>query len=83
MPMFAISIALEREGQLVAGLVYNPATDETFTWPRKGQGAWYNDRRLRVSARRDLCAMRWSAAACRISARRSDHPQVSRRSWPP
>src|SRR4029450_5144821 len=30
-PLFAISIGLEREGQLVAGLVYNPAMDEMFT----------------------------------------------------
>lgn len=52
-PVFAISIALEREGQLVAGLVYNPATDETFL-TEKGQGAWYNNRRMRVSARRDI-----------------------------
>src|ERR1700712_424702 len=29
-PQFAISIALEREGQLVSGLVFNPVTDELF-----------------------------------------------------
>lgn len=52
-PMFAISIALEREGQLVAGLVYNPISDEMFI-AEKGQGAFLNDRRLRVSARREL-----------------------------
>ncbi len=52
-PHFAISIALEREGTLVAALVYNPITDEMFTAER-GQGAWLNDRRLRVSARKDL-----------------------------
>lgn len=52
-PIFAISIALEREGQLVAGVVYNPAVDEMFVAER-GQGAYLNNRRLRVSARRAM-----------------------------
>lgn len=52
-PHFAISVGLEREGSLVAGVVYNPITDEMFT-AEKGRGAWLNDKRLRVSARRDL-----------------------------
>ena len=53
-PLFAISIALERDGELVAGLVYNPATDETFA-AEKGKGAYINDRRrLRVAARTEL-----------------------------
>ncbi|MGD9827606.1 MAG: inositol monophosphatase family protein [Hyphomicrobiaceae bacterium] len=51
MPHFAISIALERDGQLVAGIVYNPVTQDMFT-AEKGKGAFLNDRRLRVSARR-------------------------------
>jgi myo-inositol-1(or 4)-monophosphatase len=52
--MFAISIGLEREGQLVAGLVYNPISDEMFT-AEKGKGAFLNDRRrLRVAGRRDI-----------------------------
>lgn len=50
---FAISIALEQEGQLLAGVIYNPITDETY-WAEKGQGAYLNDRRLRVSGRRQL-----------------------------
>jgi myo-inositol-1(or 4)-monophosphatase len=53
LPIFAISIGLEREGQLVAGLVYNPATDDLFIAER-GQGAYLNNTRLRVAARRDL-----------------------------
>lgn len=53
LPLFAISVALEREGQLVAGLVYNPITDDMFV-AEKGQGAWYNNRRLRVAARSDI-----------------------------
>jgi myo-inositol-1(or 4)-monophosphatase len=52
-PHFAVSIALEREGTIVAGVVYNPANDELFTAER-GKGAFVNDQRLRVAARRDL-----------------------------
>lgn len=52
-PHFAISIGLEREGQLVAGLVYNPISNELFH-AEKGQGAFLNDKRLRVSARTDM-----------------------------
>ena len=52
-PIFAVSIGLEREGQMVAGVVYNPATDDMFIAER-GQGAYLNNRRLRVSARRNL-----------------------------
>jgi myo-inositol-1(or 4)-monophosphatase len=52
-PHFAISIGLEREGTLVAGVVYNPISDELFTAER-GKGAFVNDQRLRVAARRRL-----------------------------
>ena len=52
-PHFAISIALERDGELVGGLIYNPASNETFTAER-GKGAFLNDRRIRVAARTDL-----------------------------
>ena len=52
-PLFAISIGLEREGQLVAGLIYNPVSDELYT-AEKGKGAFLNDRRLRVAARNTL-----------------------------
>jgi len=52
-PIFAVSIALERDGQIVAGIVYNPVMDETFT-AEKGKGAYLNDRRIRVAARRNL-----------------------------
>jgi myo-inositol-1(or 4)-monophosphatase len=52
-PIFAVSIALERQGQLVAGVIYNPAMDELYTAERGG-GAFMNDRRLRVAARRKL-----------------------------
>jgi myo-inositol-1(or 4)-monophosphatase len=52
-PHFAISIGLERDGEIVAGLVYEPTRNEMF-WAEKGTGAYLNDRRLRVSARRQL-----------------------------
>ena len=51
----AISICLERDRQPFAGVVYNPITDELF-WAEKGEGAFLNERRLRVSARTDLSA---------------------------
>ncbi len=52
-PHFAVSIALERGGVIVAGLTYNPANDELFVAER-GKGAFLNDRRIRVAARRRL-----------------------------
>ncbi len=52
-PHFAISIALEKAGEIVAGVVMNPITDELY-WAEKGQGAFMNDRRLRVSSRRAI-----------------------------
>ena len=57
-PHFAISIAVEErrpggKSEVTQGLVYQPLTDESF-WAEKGRGAWLNERRLRVSARRDL-----------------------------
>ncbi|WLR91751.1 inositol monophosphatase family protein [Shinella zoogloeoides] len=52
-PYFAVSIALERNGEIVAAVVLNPATDELFTAERGG-GAFLNDRRLRVAARKNL-----------------------------
>ena len=50
LPHFAISIALEDRGELVAGVVYDPIKDELF-WAEKGVGAYLNDRRIRVSSR--------------------------------
>jgi myo-inositol-1(or 4)-monophosphatase len=53
LPIFAISIGLAREGQMVAGLVYNPLAEALYV-AEKGQGAYLNNRRLRVAARRDI-----------------------------
>lgn len=52
-PHFAVSIALEENGQIVAGVIYQPLTDEMF-WAERGRGAYLNSQRLRVSGRRDL-----------------------------
>jgi myo-inositol-1(or 4)-monophosphatase len=52
-PQFCISIGLERAGTVVAAVVYNPITDELFVAER-GKGAFLNDRRLRVAARKRL-----------------------------
>jgi len=52
-PHWCISIAAEREGEIVAGLIYNPVNDEMF-WAEKGIGAYCSSKRLRVSARKDL-----------------------------
>jgi myo-inositol-1(or 4)-monophosphatase len=52
-PQFAVSIGLEREGVIIAGLVYNPANDEMFLAER-GKGAFLNDQRIRVAARTRL-----------------------------
>ena len=52
-PQFAISIGLQREGTMIAGVIYNPATDDLFIAER-GKGAFLNDTRLRVAARKQL-----------------------------
>jgi len=52
-PLYAVSIGLQIAGELVVGVVYEPTRDEMF-WAEKGIGAYLNDRRLRVSARRQL-----------------------------
>ncbi|UGV27939.1 inositol monophosphatase [Rhodopseudomonas boonkerdii] len=52
-PQFAISIGLAREGQVIAGVIYNPGNDELYM-AEKGAGAFLNDTRLRVSGRLQL-----------------------------
>ena len=53
LPHWAVSIALEHKGQVVAGVVHDPVKDETF-YAEKGEGAWLNESRLRVSGRSRL-----------------------------
>ena len=57
-PHWAISVGIEKRtgpdtSEVMAGVIYNPAADEMF-WAERGMGAFLNDRRLRVSGRRDL-----------------------------
>jgi myo-inositol-1(or 4)-monophosphatase len=52
-PQFAISIGLQREGTIIAGVIYNPANDELYIAER-GKGAFLNDQRIRVAGRRQL-----------------------------
>jgi len=52
-PQFCISIGLERDGAVVAGVIYNPANEELFVAER-GKGAFLNDQRIRVAARKRL-----------------------------
>ena len=51
LPHWSVSIALEHKGEVVAGVVFDPAKDELF-WAEKGAGAWMNESRIRVSGRR-------------------------------
>lgn len=53
LPHFAISIALERDGELFAGVIYEPVHDEMFT-AEKGQSAHLNGKRIRVAGRHRL-----------------------------
>lgn len=70
-PHFAISIAAERDGEVIAGIVFQPLTDEMFA-TEKGGGVFVNERRLRVSARRK---MEDAVIATGVPHRgRGDHP---------
>ncbi|MBT4284503.1 MAG: inositol monophosphatase [Rhodobacteraceae bacterium] len=53
LPHWAISIALEHKNEIVSAVIYDPCTDEMFI-SEKGQGAWLNDTRLRVSGRKRM-----------------------------
>ena len=53
LPHWGVSIALEHKGEIVAGVIFDPAKDEMFV-AEKGQGAWLNESRLRVSDRKRM-----------------------------
>ena len=53
LPHWAVSIGLEHKGEVVAGVIFDAAKDEMF-FAEKGQGAWLNESRLRVSGRRKM-----------------------------
>jgi len=74
-PHFAVSIGVTRNGEPVAGVIYNPISDELFAAERGG-GAYVNDRRLRVSGRRDISD---AVIACGVPHRgRGDHAEFRR-----
>ena len=62
LPHWSVSIALEHKGQIVAGVIHDPVKDETF-YAEKGEGAWLNDSRLRVSGRSRITSANLSKIA--------------------
>jgi myo-inositol-1(or 4)-monophosphatase len=80
-PHFAISLALERDGEIIAGIIYQPISDELF-WAEKGNGAFIDtpnarSRRLRVSGRKELARALVATGIPHIG--RGDHPDYLRR----
>ena len=71
LPHFSVSVGLEREGAVIAGVIYDPIKDELFI-AEKGKGAFLNNRRLRVSARDELSASVIGTGIPSIAKR--DHP---------
>ena len=53
LPHWAVSVGLEHKGKIVAGVIYDPCKDEMFL-AEKGEGAWLNESRLRVSGRNKM-----------------------------
>ena len=52
-PHFAVSIALEKKGEVISGIICDPIKNETF-YAEKGRGSYVNNRRIRVSSRKNL-----------------------------
>ena len=52
-PHFAISIGLEKNKEIICGIIYDPIKDEMFV-AEKGNGSYLNNQRIRVSARSQL-----------------------------
>jgi myo-inositol-1(or 4)-monophosphatase len=80
-PHFAISLALERDGEIIAGVIYQPISDELF-WAEKGNGAFIDtpnarSRRLRVSGRKELARALVGTGIPHIG--RGDHPDYLRK----
>jgi len=53
LPLFSVTIGIERKGEIIAGVVYDPNTDELFT-AEKGAGAYLNGKKLKVSRSKEL-----------------------------
>jgi len=52
-PNFAISIGLEKNKEIICGMIFNPITNEMF-YAEKGKGAYLNNSRIRVSSRKNI-----------------------------
>ncbi len=52
-PCFSVSVALEHEGEIITGVVYDPMREELFT-AQKGQGAFLNGKKIKVSTADEL-----------------------------
>lgn len=52
-PICCVSIGIEKAGKMIMGAVYNPFLNEFF-FAEKGQGAWLNDKQIKVSRQPDL-----------------------------
>jgi myo-inositol-1(or 4)-monophosphatase len=74
-PYFAVSIGLERAGEMLVGVIYDPTRDEMFV-AQKGRGAWLNDAKIRPSSVVDL--EKAFVVASLPSAVDADHPSVGR-----
>jgi myo-inositol-1(or 4)-monophosphatase len=48
-PMYNVTLALEKAGEIIAGVIFDPERNEMFACER-GSGAWMNDRRIHVSS---------------------------------
>ena len=68
-PMFNVTLALERAGELIAGVIYDPLRQEMFTAERGG-GAYLNQRRIRVSGTKRLAD---SLASTGFPSRKRSH----------
>lgn len=77
LPHWAVSIGYEENGELIAGVVYDPIKDELF-WADKGKGAYVNDRRIRVSARQNLHDAVLGTGIPHIGKETDDHIKFTR-----
>ena len=75
LPHWAISIGLEEEGKITAGVIYDPCKDELF-WAAKGSGAFMRKGRLRVSARNDIAESLLAYGDARIEGREKVQKQL-------
>jgi myo-inositol-1(or 4)-monophosphatase len=52
-PVFAVSIGLKKDNELIIGVIYDPIGEELF-WAEKGKGAFLNDQPIHVSVNKHL-----------------------------